>query len=50
MSKLKWYVIKVMPINDEQEPYEFRVETNDIKWTMEQYARNREGFIWEIVK
>ena len=51
MSKLKWYTIKVTPLEESgQEPYEFKVETPNIKWTMKQYTRNREGVIWEIVK
>lgn len=51
MSKQsKWYTIKVIPLNEEQEPYEFKVETSNIEWTMEQYARNREGFAWEIAR
>jgi len=50
MGKLKWYTIKVIPISEEQEPYEFKVETSNIEWTMEQYARNREGFAWEIIR
>tara|TARA_B100000900_G_C20159196_1_gene545193 strand:- start:406 stop:561 length:156 start_codon:yes stop_codon:yes gene_type:complete len=49
-KKLKWYTIKVMPLNEEQEPYEFKVETHNIEWTMEQYARNREGMAWEIIR
>ena len=51
MSKLKWYTIKVTPLEElGQEPYEFKVETSNIKWTMEQYARNREGMAWEIIR
>ena len=44
------YDIKVMPLNEEEEPYEFRVKTDNIEWTMEQYARNREGLAWEIIR
>jgi hypothetical protein len=51
MSKSKWYTIKVIPLEESgQEPYEFKVETSNIKWTMEQYTRNREGLIWEIIR
>jgi hypothetical protein len=42
-----WYKIKIIPGDEDKEPYEFRVETRDIEFTMEQYARNRDPFEWE---
>jgi len=51
MNKLKWYTIRVTPTEETgREPYDFKVETSNIKWTMEQYTRNREGLVWEIVR
>ena len=45
----KWYKILVTPLNEEQEPFVFKVETHDIDWTMEQYQRNREPFHWKML-
>ena len=44
-----WYKIKVTPLDQEQEPYVFKVQTKDIDWTMEQYQRNREPFHWKML-
>ena len=41
-----WYKIKIIPHDEEQESYVFKVETRDLEFTMEQYARNREPFEW----
>jgi len=46
---LTWYKIQVTPLNEEQEPYTFKVQTKDIDWTMEQYQRNREPFHWKVL-
>jgi len=43
-----WYKIKITPHDEEKESYVFKVETRNIEWTMEQYARNREPFDWEM--
>jgi len=49
MKSKAWYKIKIIPLNEEVEPYVFKVETKDIDWTMEQYGRNREPFHWEMI-
>lgn len=49
MKSKAWYKIKIIPLNEEIEPYVFKVETKDINWTMEQYGRNREPFHWEMM-
>jgi hypothetical protein len=45
-----WYKIQVTLLNEEQEPYTFKVQTKDIERTMEQYQRNREPFHWKILE
>ena len=45
-----WYKIQVTPLNEEQEPFVFKVETHDIDWTMEQYPREHRrtsSIYWE---
>lgn len=42
------YDILITPV-DEQ-PYTITLETSDLEWSMEQYARNRKPFTFEIVK
>ena len=49
----KWYTIKVSPIDEVREPYEFLIETSNLKKTMEKYTRNKEEEItvtWKIVR
>ena len=43
------FKIKIKPVNKEEEPYTKEFYTDDIKWTMEQYQRNRRTFIWELI-
>jgi hypothetical protein len=45
----KWYKIRITPLDEEQEPYTFKVQTKNIDWTMEQYQRNREPFHWKVL-
>jgi len=49
----KWYTIKVTPIDEVREPYEFLIETSNINSAMEKYTTDKEGEIislWEVVK
>lgn len=53
MSKPKWYKIKVTPIESNRPPYEFKIETSNLKETMNRYSRDREGNVtklWEQIK
>ena len=52
-NKTQWYTIKVSPIDEVREPYEFLIETANLKKTMKKYTRNKEEEItatWEIVR
>tara|TARA_R110000803_G_scaffold93889_1_gene161352 strand:- start:1491 stop:1655 length:165 start_codon:yes stop_codon:yes gene_type:complete len=52
-TKAQWYTIKVLPIDGVREPYEFLIETVNLKRTMKKYTRNKEEEItatWEIVR
>jgi hypothetical protein len=50
---MKKYKIKITPITEQKfcatKPHIIEIETDDIKWTMEQYQRNRDPFKWEII-
>ena len=50
---MKKYKIKITPISKQKfcavKPYIIEIETDRLKWTMEQYQRNREPFKWEII-
>jgi hypothetical protein len=53
MNKLKWYNIRITPVEGGKLPYEFKIETSHLKQTMEKYTRDKEGTItalWEIVR
>jgi len=47
------YIIEITPLMEEKfcstKPYMTTIETDDIKWSMEQYQRNRKPFSWKIV-
>jgi hypothetical protein len=43
------YLIKILWIGSNKSE-EIEISSENIKWTMEQYSRNREPFHWEIVK
>lgn len=32
------------------QPYTIKLETDNIKWSMEQYARNRAAFTYQIIE
>ena len=42
------YDILITPLDGE--PYETSIVTDDIYWSMKQYARNRKPFTYEIVE
>ena len=53
MSKSKWYKIRVTPIESNRSPYEFKIETSNLKETMDRYSRDKEGNVtklWEQIK
>ena len=53
MSKSKWYKIRVTPIESNMSPYEFKIETFNLKETMDRYSRDKEGNVtklWEQIK
>ena len=41
------YQILIKPSDDK--PYTIEIQTDNIEWSMEQYARNRSSFTYEIV-
>jgi len=41
------YKVKITYFNDESSIEEF--DTSDIKWTMEEFQRNRKPFQWTII-
>ena len=43
------FKIKIKPVDQKQKHYEEEFHTSDIHWTMEQYARNRNPFVWELI-
>lgn len=45
----QWYKIKIIPSEEDKEPFVFKVETHDIEFTMKQYQRNREPLEWEML-
>jgi hypothetical protein len=53
---MKKYIIEITPTPIETEnsilterPYELELETDRLDWSMEQYQRNREPFIWKVI-
>jgi|TARA_B110000908_G_C10148504_1_gene400206 hypothetical protein len=46
MKKLS-YEVRITPIDDKA--YTIEIESDNIDWSMEQYARNRGPFTYEIV-
>jgi len=46
MKKLS-YEVRITPIDDKA--YTIEIESDNIDWSMEQYARNRSPFTYEIV-
>ena len=51
---MKTYKIEITPLittgGRGDAPYFLELTTDDIKWSMEQYQRNREAFDWEIIE
>ena len=51
---MKTYKIEITPLittgGRGDAPYFLELTTDDIKWSMEQYQRNREPFDWEIIE
>tara|TARA_R110002072_G_scaffold6585_3_gene38144 strand:+ start:2550 stop:2714 length:165 start_codon:yes stop_codon:yes gene_type:complete len=49
-NKIK-YDIRITPIGEESiPPYIITLETDDLDWSMQQYARNRSPFTFEVDK
>jgi len=51
-NQIKWYTIKIVPINENLEPYKFKIETSNLEKTMDKYTRDKEDIItatWWIV-
>jgi hypothetical protein len=47
---MKTYKIKITYlIDDDIQPEMIEIQTDDIKWSMDQYQRNRDPFKWEII-
>ena len=49
----KWYKVKITPVDKDQPPHEFRIQTANIKNTLKKYTQDKEGnitAIWEILK
>lgn len=49
----KWYTIKVTPVEADGYAQTFKIETSNLKQTMEKYTRDKEGNIkatWEVLK
>lgn len=52
MKDSKWYKIRITPIEGDKLPYEFKIETSNLKQTMGKYTRDKEGNIislWEQI-
>ena len=47
MKKKLIYEVLITPTDGK--PYTVEIKTDDIEWSMEQYARNRSSFTYEIV-
>jgi|TARA_R100000541_G_scaffold23488_1_gene33269 hypothetical protein len=45
---MKKYTILITPINKTEKPYTTLIESDRLDWSMEQYQRNRDAFVWEI--
>lgn len=43
------FKIKIKPVDKKENSYMEDFYTDDIHWTMEQYARNRKPFMWELI-
>jgi len=53
MTTNKWYKVKITPVDKDQPPHEFRIQTANIKNTLKKYTQDKEGNItavWEILK
>jgi len=53
MSKSKWYTVRVSPIDEVREPYKFKIETSNLRSTMEKYTRDKEGettSTWKVIR
>jgi hypothetical protein len=48
MKDSKKYKIRVF--ENGKVSYDIDIESNDIKWSMEQYQRNREPLTWKIIE
>ena len=51
---MKKYTIQIEYLHETKycsaKPYEVVLETDRIKWSMDQYQRNRQPFKWKIIK
>ena len=47
---MKKYKIKITPFHAHDASYILELETEDINWSMSQYQRNRDSFVWEILE
>jgi len=47
MKKTK-HRIRITPIGDPDSAYVITLETDDLDWSMQQYARNRDPFTFEV--
>jgi|11BtaG_2_1085332.scaffolds.fasta_scaffold00659_6 hypothetical protein len=43
------FKIKINPVDNNETSYEEDFNTTCIHWTMNQYARNRKPFTWELI-
>ena len=43
------FKIKIKPVDKTEEPYMQEFHTDDIKWSMDQYQRNRRAYTWELI-
>lgn len=55
ITQLKWYTVKVTPTDEVREPYEFLIETSNLKKTMGKYVRSKvdgdeDVATWEIIR
>ena len=49
----KWYTIRVTPVEVDGYVQTFKIETSNLKQTMEKYTHDKEGNItatWEIIR
>jgi hypothetical protein len=51
MKSKKKYDIRITPVGAENiPPYTITLETDDLDWSMQQYARNRSPFNYQVDK